>query len=237
MKAPSDVDVLARWQRKTLERTNVCKLATIVAYNDATNRAVVALQQVAQHADGSIGTPRQIPGVPVAFWRVGGFLQKASPLPGDEVLLVIHDRALNKLLAAGEPRIPSDRMHDVNDAIAITFSVGRATDPMPPTAAGLQLGREDGTAGLAIDPAGATASLNATTTVRLGSAPVQPAVLGVALQSALTAFAATVGSAAGTWGLATADPASATFATTLATALTDLATDLATILSAKVVIE
>lgn len=234
MAAPTETDVLQRWCADVLERCNVHKAATIVAYNPATGRCTVTLDQVAQHADGTRGTPRMLSGLPVVVWSAAGFTVRADPQPGDRALLLIHDRALDGLeLGPGQP-VKSDRKHDTNDAIVL---LGPSFVPLGPLL-GMFVGRVDGTAGLAIDPAGATARLDATASVLLGGpAAVHPAVLGDQLQSALATFASTVQPAAATWAGASIDPAGAAFATVLQAALTTLQAALAGILSGKVVIE
>lgn len=98
--------------------------AQVVSY-DASKQTVDVqplLQRVYRDDDGTEKSESfpQIPNVPVAFPRAGGYALTFPVAAGDTVLLVFAERALDQWRARDKEVDPGDlRMHDLSDAVAI----------------------------------------------------------------------------------------------------------------------
>lgn len=171
MGAPSGVDVLTAWQRDTLERCNSVKVGTVVSYNDPPPRASIQPGQQGADAVGTPTIPPVMPDVPVLWPSWGGIRLKGRLSPGDEVLLLVADRALDRFLAqGGVAPLESDRLHHPHDALAIPYSLSAlATAVQAPSLDALRLGRPDGTQLLELSYDGTSIRLDASTAIRLGT--------------------------------------------------------------------
>lgn len=160
-------DVLAAWQRDTLGRLRVAVPAVVTAYDPAP-LCRVNVNLVLQGRD-AVGTPQVPPplySVPVLWPRGGGFTLQWDLAAGDEVMLLVADRALDRYLTqGGVVDLESDRAHELGDAMCIP-GLSTAAHPRP-ASTGLVLGREDGTAVLRISPVGASIELEGPE-IRLG---------------------------------------------------------------------
>lgn len=203
-----------------------------------------SLQTVYVQDDGS-ELPLPNPPIPAAILGVMATNTHKGPTvpptPGDSGLLLVSERALDRWrTSAGEPQDPQwSRLHNPTDAFFLPIG-STGANPVQVNPAGLSMGTNTG-ALLELGEILVEASGNTTIEgpqVRLGRFAAQPAVLGAALQSALTTWTTAVSSAATAHAAAGSTPVSAAvFCTSLGTATATLATALAAILSTKVVIE
>ncbi len=163
------VDALLAWQRDTLERCNGVKVGQVVSYSDPPARASIQLTLQGRDAVGTRAIPPVLPNVPVLWPRFAGMRMQARLNPGDEVVLLISDRALDRWLAQGGiVDLESDRTHHVVDALALPW-ICTAPRTAAPSLSSLVLGRDDGLAELEIALDGSSARLDAATVVRLGT--------------------------------------------------------------------
>lgn len=130
-------EVLAEVVSFALGRISTSLPAQIVAYDPATQRAVVKPTISARYHDPETDALVPVPlptisGVPVVFPSGTGFALTWPLVPGDTVLLVICDRSLDEWESTGAPEnIPQDtRRFDLTDAVAIP-SVRPSTKPIP----------------------------------------------------------------------------------------------------------
>lgn len=225
------VDVHLAWQRDTLELCNAVRYGTVISYSDVAPGPPRARVQPAQRGGDAAGAktlPPVLPAVPVLWPSWGPIRLRGQLRAGDEVVLLISDRAIDRMLTQGVTgELESDRLHHFHDAVALPYAW---SDAALVARAGsfttLELGRPDGTQGLTLSIDGTTIALDAAASVRLGSlvGATHPAVLGDDLVAALAAFAATL--------TGSTDPAVVSGATTLQTLLGTTPP-----LSAKVLIE
>jgi hypothetical protein len=212
---PTDVDVEEARALSILRRARAIGVGTILTYDSATNRARVTVGWMGMTALGVPDLPLVLPAVTMLHTRGGGSGVFVKPAVGDEVTLLIADRALDRFLIAGGPvALESDRMHDYSDALGIACGPSPSSKPLPAAAATATLiGREDGTATLALThaPGPPVATLEGASGIRLGQAATHPLALGDNLVAALTTFA--------TAAAAAIDPAVASAASALQTAL------------------
>jgi hypothetical protein len=155
------VDALLGWQRDTLERCRTVMVGQVVSYSDPPPRA--AIQPVLQGRDavGTRAVPPVLPSVPVLWPSFGGFRIQGVLLPGDEVVLLVSDRALDRWLAQGGiVDLESDRTHHVVDALALPC-LRTAPRTATPSLDRLTIGRDDGTAVLTIALSGADVTVEA----------------------------------------------------------------------------
>jgi protein gp138 len=228
---PETVDVQLAWQRDTLELCNAVRFGTVISYSDlppGPPRARVQLAQRGGDAAGAKTLPPALPAVPVLWPSWGPIRLRGQLAAGDEVVLLVADRAIDRMLTQGVAgELDSDRVHHIHDAIALPYAW---SDAALLARAGnlttLQLGRPDGTQGLELSIDGTSIRLDAAALVRLGTlaGATHPAVLGDDLVTALAAFAATL--------TTSTDPAVISAATTLQTLLATTPP-----LSAKVLIQ
>jgi hypothetical protein len=165
---PTMIDTLLGWQRDTLERCRTVMVGQVVSYSDPPPRA--AIQPVLQGRDavGTRAVPPVLPRVPVLWPSFGGFRIQGMLVPGDEVVLLVSDRALDRWLTqGGVVDLESDRTHHLADALALPC-IRTAPRVATPSLDRLTIGRDDGSAVLTIALSGADVTVEAPQ-VRLGS--------------------------------------------------------------------
>lgn len=195
------VDTLLGWQRDTLERCNGVKVGQVVSYSDPPARASVQLTLQGRDAVGTRAVPPVLPSVPVLWPRFAGMRMQARLNPGDEVVLLISDRALDRWLAQGGiVDLESDRTHHVVDALALPW-ICTAPRTAAPSLNSLVIGRDDGLAELEIAIDGTAIRIDAATVIRLGTlaGAVSGLVMdgGGSLQSAIDATIVTLNAITG----------------------------------------
>lgn len=195
----TEVDVLDLALADLQSRIRTLLPGLVVAYNPATGRAQVSLAQLSKTTGGQLAKPLVLPSVPVGWMRFAGMTICGTLLPGDEVMLAVLDRAIDRwLVSGGVVPLESGRMHELHDAIALPM-LASAKVPRPAgAAAALTIGREDGTATISLTygPAPGVVTVEAPS-IRLGATAVgataalvrQPAI------TALIAFANALGAA------------------------------------------
>lgn len=230
-------DILMRVRRATELGLRVAAPARVTAYNPATQRAELVLEQLPVLATDEGGVPQPpiaLPAVPVAWPRTAAGYLTLPLVAGDTGLVVFADRGLSEWLRLGIPGDPiTRRTHDLADGV---FFPGLHADTAPIT-----------------PPTSLAASVLEGPLVWLGSAATQPAVLGTLLQTALNAYATAITSANSALNAAaqvyfaipvptppqqvTFQTAWAAWNTATAAAQTALATALAASLSVKVLVQ
>lgn len=124
------IELLTNVQRELQTRVRTIVPATIAAYNPAT---ITASVQPAPSMLTRAGQERKltpIAGAPVAFPAGGGFAITWALLPGDPVLLLCSDRAIDRWRASGIPYKPdSARKHSLTD-VFVWPGTGPAPDPV-----------------------------------------------------------------------------------------------------------
>jgi hypothetical protein len=188
---PTDLDVEEARALALLRRARSIGVGTVLTYDAATNRARVTVGWLGMTAQGVPDLPLILPAVTMLHPRSGGSGLFITPAPGCEVVLLIADRALDRFLVAGGPvPLESDRMHDYSDALGIAAGPSPSSKPLPAAAAvSTLLGREDGTATLALTHTGPpVATLEGASGVRLGQGATHPVVLGDNLIAVLVAL-------------------------------------------------
>lgn len=224
--------------------------ATVVAFSPGvqgvsppTVAVQPSLQTVYIQDDGSeLPLPR--PPIPAAI--LGVFASSSHkvahmPKPGDSGLVIVCERALDAWRSSsGQPLDPQwSRAHNVTDAFFLPIG-STGANPLSVNPAGLSISTNTG---LPLEPGEVLVEDSGNVTVegpqvRLGRFAAQPAVLGAALQTALTTWTTAVATAASAHTSAGATPISAAvFCASLGTATAALASSLAGILSLKVVVE
>lgn len=183
--------------RNTKAQVRTTYPGVVVTYNSATGRAKVTIGQVGQTIEGIVDPPTVLPAVPV-MWTKGSVGRLD---PGDEIVISVACRDITRFLLSGAPLpLPSDRTHDMSDALCWpTRGISVKKPPPPDAAAYLITGREDGTATLKTlhaAPAGApgipgVAELEAPT-IRLGVTAVENVLLGTTLGAAAEAISIAV---------------------------------------------
>lgn len=134
---PTKTEVLAAHKRDIQKSINVCRVATIVAYDPgevgvrlANVDVQIAQQQVTSIQPNGTQTLKPFPiikKVPVCFPGGGGFTLTFPIAKGDECILIFHDRQLAEWATNGAGQPPTiGRTHDLSDAIAL---VGLRSSP------------------------------------------------------------------------------------------------------------
>jgi hypothetical protein len=189
---PTDLDVADAQTQHAVRRVRTSYPGVVVAYfptGPLAGRAKVTLGQTGQTSEGIIDPPIILPAVPVV-WPKGdvGRLD-----PGDEVVVAVCARSLDRWLAVGGPAVPleTDRMHDLLDALALPTRGFSTVKPPPPAAATAHVhGREDGTATILTTyaplPAMVTIESPAPASIKLGATAVEQIALGPSLVAWLT---------------------------------------------------
>ena len=182
LESPSDPVILSRWLEHRLADVHVAMPGKVVAYHAPDN--TVDVQPMIGHGvdqpDGTV-TPEYPPrllGVPVCFQRGGGYALTFEVDPGDMVLLVFCERALDLWWdatrgASSVVDLRNTRKHDWSDAVAIPGLLNRTTAKPNPDALKMLLGAEDGSATLKLDRRARSAQL-AADRVDLGGLAGQP---------------------------------------------------------------
>lgn len=117
---PNLTGVLKAAMNNRLAELNTSMPAKIVSYDFKTQKAQVQPTINRKYKDGRIERFPVINNVPVIFPRSGGASLTFPVKSGDGVLLVFANRSLdNWLFNGGQVNQDDNRMHDLNDAIAI----------------------------------------------------------------------------------------------------------------------
>lgn len=172
-------DLLMRIRRATELGLRVAAPARVSAYNPATQRAELVLEQlpVLSTDAGSVPQPPiPLPAVPVAWPRTAAGYLTLPLVAGDTGLVVFADRGLSEWLRLGIPGDPiTRRTHDLADGV---FFPGLHPDTSP-----------------IAPPTSALAAVLEGPLVWLGAVATQPAVLGTLLRTALDTYATAITSA------------------------------------------
>jgi hypothetical protein len=153
---PTQIEALDALARDVRQRTRTATPGIVVAYDPIRN--VAQIQPAIGGTDVGSGLPITLPilpDVPVLWPRGAGVTIRGELLPGDSVLLLVSDRAIDDWIALGGT-VPgrAARMHSLADAVALPM-LSPSTSPLPASAGRLYIGRDDGTATITITlPAG-----------------------------------------------------------------------------------
>jgi Phage protein Gp138 N-terminal domain len=231
---PSEIDVYEQVISDLQSKIRTLEPGKVVKYDAVRLAAKVQPLRRGKGPTGAAFEQAVLPAVPILWPCFGGIVIRGKLHPGDDIMLAVVDRELDPYLQTGALHDPvSDRKHALADAVGLLGLrprskplKGEAADP-----AHLYIGREDGTAYLeiGIDQPGIVTIEAAAGMLRLGSGATEPAVLGLALRNALTAFTTAVSGATG--GDMIANSAAIE---TIGGAATALGTALAGILATKV---
>lgn len=128
-KDPSLSQLLQMAGRQVSGQISVSQPGTVTGYDHSTQKASVRPIIKRGYSDGREDVQPVIHEVPVIFPRSSGASLTFPVTPGDTVLLVFSDIALERWLADGKERGPGDlRQHALTDAVAIPglipFSTG-----------------------------------------------------------------------------------------------------------------
>jgi hypothetical protein len=103
-----------------LNGIHTCLPGTVISYDFSIQRATVRPSIKRQYKDGRVDAMPDIVSVPLMWPRAGGASLTFPVRPGDGVLLVFSERALEDWLTKGGQQPPGDpRKFDLTDAIAI----------------------------------------------------------------------------------------------------------------------
>lgn len=93
--------------------------ATVVSYDDATNRAVIKPLVMVGTTDGSKLSRASVPNIPVYRFGGGGFFMRFPVKPGDFGWLKANDRDISLVFqrGGGEDWPNTERMHKFSDAM------------------------------------------------------------------------------------------------------------------------
>lgn len=93
--------------------------ATVVSYDDATNRAVIKPVVMVGTTDGGKVSRAQVPNIPVFRFGGGGFFMRFPIKPGDLGWLKANDRDISLIFqrGGGEDWPNTERMHKFSDAM------------------------------------------------------------------------------------------------------------------------
>lgn len=93
--------------------------ATVVSYDDATNRAVIKPVVMVGTTDGGKVSRAQVPNIPVFRFGGGGFFMRFPIKPGDLGWLKANDRDVSLIFqrGGGEDWPNTERMHKFSDAM------------------------------------------------------------------------------------------------------------------------
>lgn len=134
--------------------------------------------------------------VPVMFPGGGGCHLVFDVSAGNECVMHVSERAIDFWYARGGTQEPSDhRLFDLSDCFASVGVCSSANVGAPVAAGGAELRTDDGSVLVRVDSSGVTLG---------GTAGAEPAVLGTALMTYLTALAAAVPATAPTTAILSA---------------------------------
>lgn len=127
MSRPAEIRNMKEAARSAVACVNVCLPATVVDYDDTTQKASVKLVPRFRRKDAANGNqivcydPPNISGVPVAFPGAGEFSITWPLAAGDTGYVVFSDRSMDEWLSSGASRTePQDiRRHNITDAIFV----------------------------------------------------------------------------------------------------------------------
>lgn len=198
---PTQIEALDALARDVRQRTRTATPGIVVAYDPVRN--VAQIQPAIGGTDVGSGLPITLPilpDVPVMWPRGAGVTIRGELLPGDSVLLLVSDRAIDDWIALGGT-VPgrAARMHSLADAVALPM-LSPSTSPLPASAGRLYIGRDDGTATITITlPAGGAPVvtidaplINLGAAAALGNARVTDPVAAATTMAAWIASAQTV---------------------------------------------
>lgn len=242
---PTDVDVYGAICDDLCNNIRTAVVGVVVSYNPAKRCAKVQPARQGRTPDGQPFPLPIVPSAPVLWPRFGGVVVVGNLLPGDPVLLIVHDRELDGFLTSGalHPQV-SQRKHKLTDAMVLPNPPGPTIRPIAVGGSGTQfyIGREDGTASVSMTnaPAPGVTTIEGIPTngIRLGSQAAENALRGTAIAQASNV--ATPGSLANILAAvpAAADPATViTLANANTAAILGLMALLTSALSTKVQIE
>lgn len=124
-------DLLSQAFRNRQAEMRVAMPAKVTSYDFRAQKAVVQPLINRRYADGRIEPYPVINNVPVIFPRCGGASFTFPVKVGDTVLLVFSDRSIESWSESGGQVNPDDnRMHNINDAIAIPGLIPFSTKSM-----------------------------------------------------------------------------------------------------------
>lgn len=110
------IDTLSKWLRGEVDDMLP---ATVVSYDDATNRAVIRpLVMIGTTSGGKV--PRaQVPNIPVFRFGGGGYFMRHPIKPGDFGWIKANDRDISLIMqaAGGEEWPNTERLHSFSDAM------------------------------------------------------------------------------------------------------------------------
>lgn len=163
LQTPSLPQVLAAALDAALEDVHTCSWGSVLSYDAASQTCSVQLIQRRAYTDedGERQTERPAPllGVPVLFPGSGPYSITWPIAPGDVVLLVFMERAMDAWHASGQSDVDAgdDRRHSLTDAVAIPglrSAAGKIAGPPPNdsvcvTAPKIQLGSKNATKAVA----------------------------------------------------------------------------------------
>lgn len=197
---PTQIEALDALAHDVRQRTRTATPGIVVAYDPIRN--VAQVQPAIGGRDVGTGLPLTLPilpDVPVMWPRGAGVTIRGELLPGDSVLLLVCDRAIDDWIALGG-QVPGDvtRMHSLADAVALPM-LSPSTPPLPASGGRLYIGRDDGTASITVTlPAGGAPVVTVDApAILLGSAAVEHAAIAEQVISAIDAA----------WAAATPTPA------------------------------
>jgi len=194
---PTQVQMLEEALGALQDRLRTATVGRVVTYNPSTQTATIAPQIWDRSAAGEDVPAQPIPEVPVVWIQGGGTSVTVGLAPGDPVLLMASDRAIDRWQTLGSPGFSgAARRHALTDAVAIA-GVGSATDTIAGAAAApgeLVIVTAAGVA-LRVSPAG-------TVSLAEGVLPVARQTDPVAPTAAFTAWIAQVNAAFAAPGVA-----------------------------------
>lgn len=107
---------------------------------------------------------------PVQFPEGGGFILTFPLQPGDEVLLVLAERAIDNWFAAGGTQEPAEyRMHDLSDGFAIAGIRNQTRNLAAISATDVELRNEDGSQRISLAPNGDISQVTGPASTVLGA--------------------------------------------------------------------
>lgn len=135
---------------------------------------------------------KPIPKVPIAYPSFGGFAVYGPLERGDEVLLLVADRAIWQWLETGAKYTPRgiDATHSLSDCVALPVSLSKGRRAALRGSGRFVVGKTDGTASVSFAASGSEVTVEGAT-VKLGSTAAQPVLLGDAVVAAMQAFCTT----------------------------------------------
>lgn len=112
-------DLLGQVFRNRQAEIKTSMPGTIVSYDYTSQKAQVKPTIKRLYADGRSDEYPVISNVPIMFQRSGGAGFTFPVKEGDSVLLVFAERSIDSYMDSGSPDQTDNRMHSLNDAIAI----------------------------------------------------------------------------------------------------------------------